>query len=45
LIPRTSLTMRIATQAKNAMSNGYTSAVMPSLLATASLVHAKAVAA
>src|SRR5580698_3938436 len=35
LIPRTSLTIRFATRVKNAMSNGYTSAVMPSLLVTA----------
>jgi hypothetical protein len=35
LIPRTSFTIRFATRVKNAMSNGYTSAVIPSLLVTA----------
>jgi hypothetical protein len=35
LIPRTSLTIRFATRVRKPMSNGYTSAVMPSVLVTA----------
>src|SRR4051812_43612332 len=38
--PRTSFTMRPATRVRNAMSNGYTSAVMPSVLVTARSAHA-----
>ncbi len=35
LMPRTSFTMRVAVRVRNAMSKGYTSAVMPSTLVTA----------
>ena len=39
LMPRTSLTIRPATRVRNPMSNGYTSAVMPSVLVTARSPH------
>lgn len=40
LMPRTSLTIRVATRVRNATSNGYTSAVMPSTEVTARSAHA-----